>query len=274
MITCDILGHSSYADNDLTNNGIGNQLFCVATTLALANDNNTIAVFPDLNFYPYELYGRSIFHKLNKGVFDKSFVQHTYTEKPYSSTIYNKIEYKKNMCIHGHFQSYKYFHNYEKQLQEAITLPDFYTKTLDEKYGHLYNKKTVSLHYRRKDYLKFKQIYPPLGEDYYLNALSKVGEYDTIVLFSDDMKWVENNTDYLPGKKVYVEGEMDFVDLYLMSKMKNNIIANSTFSWWGAYLNKNENKKVVAPWNWFGPGRVSDNHKETIDLIPESWTRI
>ena len=89
MLPCDVFG---YAPN--SNNGLGNQLFCIATTLALAKDNNDEAVFPDLNFHPYTFYGNSIFHKLNKDAFDKKFVKNTYIEKPYTSTIYNKIEYK------------------------------------------------------------------------------------------------------------------------------------------------------------------------------------
>jgi len=269
MITCDIIGHNP------SNNGLGNQMFCIAATLALAKENNDEAVFPDLNFYPYDFYGNSIFHKLNKNIFNKDFVKDAHSEKPYTSTTYNKIEYKENLCLRGYFQSYKYFHEHESYIQEMITMPDFYSKTLDEKYGHLYSKNAVSIHFRRKDYLKFDQIYCQLDENYYLNALNKIGEYDTLVLFSDDIDWVKKNTDFLGSvEKVYIEGELDVVDMYLMSKIKNNIIANSTFSWWGAYLNKNKNKKVVSPWCWFGPERVSSNFKETNDLMPEDWIRI
>jgi len=270
LITCDVLGYCP-----TSNNGLGNQMFCIATALGLAKENNDKAVFPDLNFHPYDFYGNSIFHKLNKSAFDKKFVKNRYTEKSYTSTIYNKIEYKEDLCIYGYFQSYKYFHDYEEHIQDMFSLPDFYTDSIDKKYEYLYKKNAVALHFRRKDYLKFENLYCQLEESYYLNALNKIGEYDTLVLFSDDINWVKNNTDFLGStEKIYIEGELDVVDMYLMSKIKNNIIANSTFSWWAAYLNKNKDKKVVSPWCWFGPKRVSSNKKETADLIPESWIRI
>ena len=158
MITCDILGYSPSK-----NTGLGNQLFCIATTLALAIENNDKAVFPELNFHPYTFYGNSIFHKLNKDVFDKKFVKNTYVEESFTSTIYNKIDYKENLCIHGHFQSYKYFDAHEKYIQENITLPDFYLKKIDKKYGFLYEKDTVSLHFRRGDYVNLKGVYCSLG---------------------------------------------------------------------------------------------------------------
>ena len=69
---------------------------------------------------------------------------------------------------------------------------------------------------------------------------------------------------------VFIDGEFDIGDMYLMSRMKNNIIANSTFSWWGAFLNKNENKKIIAPKKWFGPtSTLSDR-----DIIPDYWERM
>ena len=76
-------------------------------------------------------------------------------------------------------------------------------------------------------------------------------------------------------KKIYfVEGEMDIVDMYLMSRIPTNIIANSTFSWWAAYLNKNKDKKIIGPTQWFGPARTKSNEIETRDLFPPSWIRI
>ena len=104
--------------------------------------------------------------------------------------------------------------------------------------------------------------------------MNKIEKYDTLVVFSDDIEWVKDNTNFLPKEKIYIEKELDIVDMYMMSKMKNNIIANSTFSWWGAFLNQNKNKKVVAPQCWFGPKRSQSNQKETLDLIPEEWIRV
>ena len=77
-------------------------------------------------------------------------------------------------------------------------------------------------------------------------------------------------------RSFYVHGETDVVDMYLMSKMRNNIIANSSFSWWAAWLNENKDKKVIAPQKWFGKGHptLSDNDRVTRDLIPINWERL
>ena len=263
VLTCNILGPGR--DNE----GLGNQLFCVCATLSLAKDNDDKAVFPELNFYPFKFYGETIFHKLNKDKRDKSFVTALYREKPYTSTVFEKIPYTASLCLHGHFQSYKYFENNEKFIRETIDLPDSMKEKINKNYNWLYDKNTVSVHFRRGDYLKLKNHYFQLTEDYYTAALEKIDNYDTIVVFSDDIEWVRENSHFLKGEKVFIDSACDVTDLYLMSKMKNNIIANSTFSWWGAFLNQNKQKIIVAPQHWFG----SDERK-TKDLIPSDWIRI
>lgn len=268
MMTCDILGPCPF------NSGLGNQLFCIATALSLSIDNNDKVVFPDLKDTRYKFYLNTIFHKLNPGI-DKNFVENFYKEKPYSSTIYEKIPYKQNLCIRGHFQSYKYFNHNRKQIIDLLKLPDYMIEEVKSKYSDLINlKDTVSVHFRRGDYLTLQGVYEILDDEYYSNALSIIENYSQIVVFSDDISWCKTKSIFENKNTVFIENEFDVVDLYLMSKMKNNIIANSTFSWWGAFLNQNINKKVVAPVAWFGPQRTKDNFKETRDLVPPSWIRI
>ena len=89
------------------------------------------------------------------------------------------------------------------------------------------------------------------------------------VFFSDDMYWVKQN--FNKDDAIYVDwntGRDSYVDMYLMSNCKHNIIANSTFSWWGAYLNKNDNKIVISPAKWFNT-EIND-----IDIIPDNWIKI
>jgi 5'(3')-deoxyribonucleotidase len=90
------------------------------------------------------------------------------------------------------------------------------------------------------------------------------------LIFSDDIEWCKENFPNISDKFIFIEGNKDYEDLYIMSKCKNNIISNSTFSWWGAWLNQNENKKVVAPLKWFGS---SINHN-TKDLYCDGWIKI
>jgi hypothetical protein len=90
----------------------------------------------------------------------------------------------------------------------------------------------------------------------------------TFIFISDDINWVKEN--FKGDNIIYSPFKSDIDDLTLMVKCDNNIIANSSFSWWGAYLNKNENKKIIAPKEWFGP----NGPKDTQDIIPENWLKI
>ena len=272
MITCNILGPGEM------NNGLGNQMFCVATTLALAWDNDDVAVFPDLNFPPFDFYGKTMFHKLKKEPLKENFVKLHYKEKDYSSTIFENISYENNLCINGHFQSYKYFQNYEEELKEVFSLPKHILNSVRDRYKNILAlKNPVSIHVRRGDYISDSKLYKRftiLSEDYYSKALELAGDYDSVIIFSDDIEWCKNNLNYIEVEKFFIENEADIIDLYLMSQIKKNIIANSSFSWWSAFLNPHKDKKVIAPWNWFGPRRAENNKVETKDLIPESWERI
>ena len=88
---------------------------------------------------------------------------------------------------------------------------------------------------------------------------------DNFLIFSDDIVWCKNN--FVGDKFIFIEGEEDYIDLWLMSLCNHNIIANSSFSWWGAWLNKNNNKTVIAPKNWFGPNKKLD----PTDLYCKDW---
>ena len=91
---------------------------------------------------------------------------------------------------------------------------------------------------------------------------------ENFIIFSDDIKWCKNN--FIGDKFTFIEGEKDYIDLWLMSLCNHNIIANSSFSWWGAWLNQNPNKKVIAPINWFGPEKKL-NPK---DIYCKNWIKI
>jgi len=269
VITCDVLGY-----HPGTNNGLGNQMFCIASTLALAAENGTIATFPDLRLEHYKYYGETIFHKLNK-VGNKDFVSFVYNEVPYTSTIYSKIPFAEGMKISGYFQSYKYFDSYKDVIINNFTPTDEIIDKIHVKYEKYLNEKITSLHIRRGDYTTRPEYYTTLDTEYYKKALELAGDTDYIFIFSDDIDWCRKNINFLKNKNViFVSGQTDVEDLWLMSLAQNNIIANSTFSWWAAYLNRNKNKKVVRPTKWFGPKRTSNNTLETKDLFPEEWIKI
>jgi len=262
IVTCDIKGPAK------ENFGLGNQLFCIATTIAYAKKNNLNFTFPQLNNDFFGNYRNNIFKKLNtkiENIENLNFLR--IQEKSYE---FNEIEYYKNndFCIllDGYFQSYKYFENFNDFVISNLNLDEI-MYNLNNKYVNI--NTYSSLHIRRGDYVNKQQFHSLLTFEYYKNALQIIKDQN-IAIFSDDIEWCKEKFSFLKNA-LFIENLNDYEDLILMSMCKNNIIANSTFSWWGAWLNKNPNKLVVAPKNWFGPTYSSISTK---DLIPENWIRI
>lgn len=140
---------------------------------------------------------------------------------------------------------------------------------------------SVSLHVRRGDSVsnpKYNKISGNVcTEEYYRKAVAYLIEREadlSFYIFSDDIAWVKEQFDFLQGvNTVFVDhnhGKNSYIDMWLMSECSHNIVANSTFSWWGAWLNKSPNKLVLAPNRWFkNNARLEDNH-----IVPDSWVKI
>lgn len=187
------------------------------------------------------------------------------------------LKVKGNAYLDGYWQSEKYFKDISEIIRKDFTLknePDETNLTFLEKIEAV---NSVSLHIRRGDYLsnpENSKIHGLLDMDYYTQSLKLIAERianTEIFVFSDDMEWAKDNLKI--SSPCYFAGHngvhKDYEDLRLMSSCKNHIIANSSFSWWGAWLGKNPQKIVIAPKKWFNTDK-----KETKDLIPETWLRI
>jgi glycosyltransferase involved in cell wall biosynthesis len=241
--------------------GLGNQMFQVAACVSLAKRLGYVAMFdPDTHFLPlqgrkFETYKTNIFRKLITS--KKLNIYHIYNSEKFNFTQIPNIQ--PFTIIKGGYQSEKYFD--KKEIYKFFEIDDNHKKTLIEKYGDVSNK--VSLHVRRGDYLKLWPHHVFVGEEYYTKAIQMMGDREYLV-FSDDMDWCK---EFFKGKFDFIKDE-DYNEMYLMSMCKDNIIGNSTFSWWGAWLNRNPIKKVIAPKTWFGPGYAD---WDTKDLIPEGW---
>ena len=176
---------------------------------------------------------------------------------------YRGFVVRDNSNFDGFFQSEKYFPNREFILN-LFEPSDEIKSYLKNKYGDVSDY--TSLHVRRTDYVTKASFHPPCGMDYYEKALSMIE--GNVLIFSDDLDWCKET--FLGDRFTFVSGNRDYQDLFLMSMCKNNIIANSSFSWWGAWLNTNPNKKVIAPKKWFG-------HQMTLrsdDICPSTWETI
>ena len=197
----------------------------------------------------------------------RNYESKQYTEPNF---YYQEIpKYDSNVLLFGYFQSEKFFSDYKDEIKELFT--SYEVKLDDEILDVLDNHPTCSIHVRRGDYLKSPNHHPTQSMEYYNKAINELPTDTKFFIFSDDIEWCKNNFPDEPDKFKFIEGNKDYEDLFLMSRCNNNIICNSTFSWWGAWLNNNENKIVVAPSNWFGP--LYYNHI-TDDLYGDNWIKI
>jgi hypothetical protein len=225
---------------------LGNQLFQIATTISLAVENNEEYMFPEWEYSSYFSLTRCFSNNIPN--------LETYKE---SGFVYTPIPYRPNLNLEGFFQSEKYFIRSQDIIQNLLT----------PKVGGPIQWDHTAVHIRRGDYLNLKQEYVQLGMDYYSKAMQMTATKNYII-FSDDMAWCKAN--FQGDNITFSEGKSPVEDLALMLSCEHTIIANSSFSWWGAYLNKNPSKIVIAPQRWFGPNLPHD----TRDLLPSQWTKL
>ncbi len=176
----------------------------------------------------------------------------------------------------GYWLSEKYFQNIESLIREDFTFKTELSKENKFSALQIENSNSVSIHIRRGDIAQNPTtlaVHGLCSIDYYKNAIryiTNIVESPSFYIFSDDMEWVKKNLkiDHPCYFIDHNKGKDSYNDMRLMSLCKHNIIANSTFSWWGAWLNVNKNKIVVAPNKWF------EAQINSSDIIPETWIRL
>jgi len=171
-----------------------------------------------------------------------------------------------DISLFGYFQSEKYFKHIEESIREDFTFRDHILDPCKEIAEGFENP--VSLHVRRTDYLTNSANHYNLDMSYYEEALGQF-EGRQVIVFSDDPEWCKEQELFSDDRFLVSESGDNKIDLCLMTFCTSHIIANSSFSWWGAWLAKSN--KVIAPSKWFGPNNAD---KETKDLIPDTWTII
>lgn len=242
MVTCSLVGR------------LGNQMFQIAATIAYAKKHGL----------PYSIPRKSSAEHIWPAYF-KHFPFSDFPSRPFRYNEpgfeYNEIPAKPSIQLNGFFQSEKYFSEYRSEILEAFQVP---YKRLDG---------FVSLHIRRGDYLQYADKHPPVTYEYISESVRSFIDkgYSSFIVCSDDQKWCRENLKPLElyGAVFTFSSETEpMADLTLMSCCEHNIISNSSFSWWAAWLNQNPDKIVIAPKLWFGPG---NGHLNTKDLIPENW---
>jgi hypothetical protein len=260
--------------NTLGNMGrLGNQMFQYASLKGIARNKGYSFCIP-----PYSMFGKYDDNVKNSDstlyVFSNlktdSIGMTNNTVRHESSFVFDKDLFdncEDDIDLVGYFQNKKYFENIEEEIRqefsfskEVFDLCDGYIKDISNK------NEVVSLHIRRGDYLQLSDFHPPLDIEYYQNALSKIDEDIPVLIFSDDPVWCKQNELFSSDRFLVSESNSSLYDLCLMTLCTQHIIANSSFSWWGAWLSKSKN--VIAPKKWFGP---SLNHHDTSDVYCEGW---
>lgn len=222
--------------------------FQVATCIATALRNKTDYHIPRKSVNPrvWKTYFNNFPQRIHMG-------GRVWNEKGHG---YTPIPNEKNLILDGYFQSEKYFKDYR---DEVINLLGFQWTPIE----------AVSIHVRRGDYLTLQDKHPVITKEYIDYAIGYFWNlgYRNFTFFSDDITWCKNNFPHYS----YSEGLSELKDMELMSCHTHHIIANSSFSWWGAWLNRNPNKIVIAPEKWFGEANA---HLDTKDIYCEGWLKI
>lgn len=254
------------------NGRLGNQMFEIATACSLAIDNDAEALFPDLICKKGDDIPKNhkiFFTKLNPRIPHKPARYKNIEDAMFN---YAPIKYRPNMKLEGFYQSEKYFkHNADKILPLFEPLPEI-KEYLTNKYRNLLNHpKTVAIHLRAyKSEIGENGTFEDIGRKYVEKAAKYFGEDAYFVVFSDNMTWAKEIMDGFSRPHEFIEGEAYYHDFYLMSFCRHQIISNSTFAWWAAYLNKNIDKVIIAPKIWFKVTHpLTDEH-----IVPVDWVKI
>lgn len=277
--------------------GLGNQLFQYAFGRAVAIKNNAQLVLDascyqsiydhtgyvldryniqasTLNYKFPRLKGRyiNLIKKLPASV-QKCFgyiYESDYRHSDSNANYFNGFTYV------GYWQSWKYFYDVLPAIKNDLILLDQISGRAAELIQQVKNCNSISIHIRRGDYItnpKAASIYRALPMSYYDNSIGVVNDKvdnPFYFVFSDDPEWVTENFNF--GENSLIVSSLGFtpqVDMMIMSHCKHNIIANSTFSYWGAMLNNNIGAIKISPDKWFNPGCLSE-----VDIVPDDWLRI
>lgn len=242
-----------------SNGRLGNQIFQFISSLGIAQHNNYDCKF---NFSHPGCLIHKIFN-INNYAFTKDIIpKNIISEKSYyfDNTIFNCCD---NISLFGFLQSYKYFNQSRDSIKNIL---NFIPPIIQSARNRLQIKNYISIHVRRTDYLN-KQIYTILDMKYYKTALELTNPNYEIIIFSDDISWCKIHFQNIKDRPIRYCKLGSAESLYAMTLCKEHIIANSTFSWWGAYLS--DSTKIICPKKWFNNPRLSDQ-----DLIPDEWIRI
>ncbi len=248
---------------------LGNQMFQYAGLRGIAAEHGYDFCIPPSDFQD-EWTDHQLFEcfKLtgltNIGVCPGPYVQEEHFH--FDKNLFDKMPDGHN--VYGYLQSEKWFKHIESEIREDFEFKNNIKEPCQEMIGSV--DRPIALHVRRGDYITNCDNHPPCTKDYYDRALSHFDSDRTVVVFSDDPAWC--NEQFVEDRFLISEGGDNVADLCMMSLCHDFIIANSSFSWWGSWLSTNSDKTIIAPNRWFGDGYTKDH--DTSDLYCPNWKSI
>lgn len=255
--------------------GLGNMMFEIAGMHAFAMDNGTRASYVNVDAQIEYLnnegvYNPNLKHANEYGyIFDRLEKHHPgdFVQRFSVPFHYEPQPFVDGSFYDGFFQSEKYFSHRRQEILNLFKPSDDISSRVEMYRDVLNLPNSVAVHLRRGDYVNNQKNHALLPLEYYHAAFTHFDINSNFVFFSDDIQYCKDT--FKMSNQHFIQ-DKDYVELYVMAGLKNCVIANSSFSWWGAWLNCNEGKKIVAPNLWFGP-----NIKlETKDIVPVSWIKL
>lgn len=240
----------------------GNMFFQIATASALAWDHGAEPCFPDLLHTP-SVYAH-FFSRCNIKK-PTTPVAHMWQELGFP---YSKIPFRNNMSISGYYQSEKYFAHHRTRLLELFAPTDKDLQYIRKRYASIINNpNTVGIQIRYYQEDVHGETFIQYGKDYLEKAMALFPKDSLFIVSSNHMEFAKKNVPTQNKNVLFLENEKSYIDFYILTMCKHNIITNSTFGWWSSWLNQNPNQKVVCPKAWL-------NCFDTKDLCPERWIKI
>ena len=245
---------------------LGNQMFQVATLLSVAKHKKTIPLLPlNSKTKVFQAFNLECEHLNNENI---RYISQIYQEPSFhfNDEIFNIPD---NCDIRGYFQSEKYFIDFREEIEKQFIFKEEIMDKATKKVRD-YPEERVGIHVRRGDYIKLFETHPPCSVDYYkrsMNFMREKIDNPFFLIFSDDAAWCKEN--FMDEDCKVLKNSSPEIDMCAMSLCDHQIIANSSFSWWPAWLNKNEKKIIIAPELWFGNKGPTD----TEDLLPSTWMK-
>ena len=238
--------------------GLGNQMFQISHVLSqswrygaeciLPPQSNTQNQGNNTSKYINNIFKQLNFSNLincNDSIFEKSF-----------SFNHINLDGLKSIRFHGYYQSSKNFYGFDNEIKDIFKIDNETKEKIVKKYPNIIKDNSVSIHVRRGDYNNFYNVHPVITKEYILNCLSKIYDTSNLYFFSDDKQWVVDNFSDMNFE--FVELDYDYEELWSISLCNKTIMSNSSFSWWGAFLNTNKDKQIFCPSSWFGPNGLKD----------------